>query len=129
VQRYDPEVAPDPKLWLALDEQERIQLAEAHHRKTGTELPSLQAHAVFHAIVENQLAEGLEPVRRAIIRLMREGLTRHDAVHAIASVLAEYLFEVANAKVEHSASVSQARYNAALERLTASSWHRNYGAK
>lgn len=30
--RYDPERAPNPEQWLALDEQLRITLAEQYHR-------------------------------------------------------------------------------------------------
>ena len=75
--RYDPEHAPDPAEWRALDEQVRIQLAEEHHRVARIKLPNLKAHAVFHAIVENQLAENIEPVVRAMARLTAEGLSRH----------------------------------------------------
>ena len=77
--RYDPGVAPDPAEWLALDEQERIELAEAHHRAARIELPNAKVHAVFHTIVENQIAGGLESVVRAMARLQHEGLSRHDA--------------------------------------------------
>ena len=31
--RYDPEYAPNPEQWLALDEQERIDLARSWHCK------------------------------------------------------------------------------------------------
>jgi hypothetical protein len=42
---------------------------------------------VFHVIVENQAAQGLEtPVRRTLARLQAEGLSRHDAVHAVGSI-------------------------------------------
>ena len=81
---YEPEVPPDPAEWLALDEQERIQLAEAYHRAARIKLPNVKVHAVFHAIIENQIAEGLDPVLRAMKRLANEGLSRHDAIHAIA---------------------------------------------
>jgi hypothetical protein len=120
VNRYDPEHAPEPAEWLALDEQARIELAEEHHRMAGTKLPNLKAHAVFHAIVENQLAENLEPVVRTMKRLTVEGLSRHEAVHAIASVLAEHMHDLFNAKAD--ASNSQAIYNAAVERLTTRGW-------
>ena len=118
--RYDPDRTPNPEEWLALDEQLRIRLAEEHHRLARIKLPNLKAHAVFHAIVENQLAENLESVARAMARLTAEGLTRHDAVHAIASVLAEHIHDPFNAKGD--ASNSQAIYNAAVERLTAKGW-------
>jgi hypothetical protein len=128
VKHYDPKVAPDPAEWLALDEQERIHLAEAHHRAARIKLPSIKAHAAFHAIVENQIAEGLEPVVRAMARLAAEGLSRHDAVHAIGSVLADQLYEATQTKDTESAVTAQAHYNAAVERLTAQEWRRKYGA-
>ncbi len=106
--------------WLALEELTRIQLAEEHHRRARTKLPNLKAHAVFHAIVENQMAENLEPVVRAMTRLTAEGLNRHEAVHAIASVVAEHIHDLFNAKVD--ADNSQAIYYAAVERLSAKRW-------
>ncbi len=125
---YDPEVAPDPIEWLALEELERIHLAEVHHRTARIKLPNAKVHAVFHAIVENQIAEGLEPVVRAMARLQSEGLSRHDALHAIGSVSAEHFFEAMKSKSQDDATTTQARYNAAVERLTAKSWRDEYGS-
>lgn len=126
MRHYDPEVAPNPAQWLALDEQERIQLAEAHHRTARIKLPNVKAHAVFHVIVENQIAEGLEPVVRAMARLMNEGLSRHDALHAIGSVVADQFFEAMHTKDKDFANTAQARYNAEVERLSANGWRRKY---
>jgi len=95
-------------------------LVEQHHRLARTKLPNLTIHAAFHAIVENQIALGMEPVLRAMARLTNDGLTRHDAVHAIASVATENIYDILNAKDD--ATTSQARYNAAVERLTAKNW-------
>lgn len=117
--QYDPERAPDPEEWLALDEQERIFLVEHFHRDARIKLPSITAHAAFRAIVENQIAEGLESVVRAMERLTKQGLTRHDAVHAIGSIVAAHMQELFKTK---DAATSQARYNAAVERITAKSW-------
>ena len=74
---YDPNIAPDPQQWPQLDEQLRINLAEQHHRPEEAKLPNAEAHAIFHVIIENQIAEGLEPVQRAMKRLTGEGLSRH----------------------------------------------------
>jgi hypothetical protein len=120
VNRYDPDHTPNPDEWLGLDEQARIRLAEEHHRLARVKLPNLKAHAMFHVIVENQLAENLESVVRAMDRLKEEGLSRHDAVHAIASVVAEHSHNLFNAKADP--NNSQAIYNAAVERLTAKGW-------
>jgi len=121
--RYDPEYAPNPEQWLALDEQERIDLAEEHHRIANIKLPNLQAHAALHAIVESQIAQNLESVVRAMTRLTAGGLSRHEAIHAIASVLAEQIYELFDPAVNENNSASI--YNAAIERLTARSWRRN----
>lgn len=119
---YNPGRAPQPETWLELDEQERILLVENHHRLARIKLPDRNAHAVFHVIVENQIAMNLEPVVRAMARLMKEGLTRHDAVHAIGSVVAEHLFERVQKNPDEDATTVQARYHAAVERLNAASW-------
>jgi hypothetical protein len=126
VQNYDPEIAPNPAEWLALDEQLRIGLAEVYHRNAREKLPNVKAHAAFHAIVENQIAEGLEPVVRAMARLMKQGLSRHDALHAVGSCVADHFFEAMNTKDENFVETAQTRYNAAVERLTAEEWKRKF---
>jgi hypothetical protein len=126
---YDPESQPDAETWLSLDEQERIALAERYHRQARIDLPSVTAHAAVHAIVENQIALGVDSVMRAVPRLMRQGLSRHDAIHAVASVLTRQLYEQANAKERDSAVVVQARYDAEVERLSAREWRATHGAQ
>jgi hypothetical protein len=49
-----------------------------------------------------------------------EGLSRHDALHAIGFVLAEHVHDFFKSKDD--AATSQARYNAAVERISAKSW-------
>jgi hypothetical protein len=121
--RYDAEVAPDPSRWQELGEDDRIMLAEAYHRRAGVEVPDMKVHATVHAIIENQAATGDEfPVRRAIERLMGEGLDRDDAVHAVASVLAAHLTDTLQARAPNNEA-----YNEAVERLTAESWRRDFG--
>lgn len=124
--RYNPETAPDPEEWLALDEGERIYLVESFHRDARVDLPKAARpmHASIHVVVENQLALNDEPVVRALARLRKEGLSRHDAVHAIGSVLGEHIYDLVKQK-EDSPQTSRARYYAAIERLTAASWRDN----
>ena len=59
--------------------------------RRGEELDNLSLHATVHAVVENQLAEGDKRVLETLARLRRQGLCRHEAVHAIGSVLADYV--------------------------------------
>ena len=91
--RYDPMVAPEPAVWLALDESERALLVEDYHSEAGAELPNLPLHVGVHVIVENQVAMGTATRTAATLeRLQREGLDRHDAIHAVGTVLADFLF-------------------------------------
>jgi hypothetical protein len=124
---YDPSNPPEPTAWLELDEQERIRLVEVFRRQRRIKLPNIKAHAAIHAVVENQLAAGLDSAVASMSRLIGEGLTRHDALHAIGSVLAEHLHELLSGRVQDAAEVAQSRYDAALERLSAEEWRRLYG--
>lgn len=125
MKRYDPERVPDPEEWLALDEQERIALAAAHHRRRRVKLPNLQLHAVIHAIVENQLAERLAVVQETLERLLAEGLNRHEAIHAIGSVVTERLWKVLTEKSP--GPDPEGEYFRRLEALTASRWLKGDG--
>ena len=122
MKKYDPAHAPNPAEWLRLDEQRRIALCEEHHRRAGDDLPNPEAHAAFHAIIETQIAENYEPVVRAMGRLVGEGLTRHEAIHAIASVLAKHLYEAAKLSEKEAAELMQVGYGAAVGRLTKAQW-------
>jgi hypothetical protein len=56
---------------------------------------NLELHILFHLTVENQLAADTPPAVRLVMRaLLQKGLKEHDAVHAIASVLAWELFDM-----------------------------------
>jgi hypothetical protein len=96
VARYDPLAAPDSAAWLALDENERLELVRKYHRRQRITLPNLELHAVAHAAIENQLAEGLAPAATALGRLLAEGLDRHEAVHTLGSVLMEHIRNLTN---------------------------------
>lgn len=114
---YDPDRAPDPETWLAMDEQDKHASVERYHRGARIEMPNLAVHAIVHTVIENQLAQGVEPVRRALDRLMAGGLDRHDALHAIGSVLATRLFTMMKEQVSDSGE-----YLKAVDELTADKW-------
>lgn len=85
---YEPEVAPDPVRWLALGESERIRLVAAFHHHCGADVPNIDGHCSAHVAVENQLALGEPAILRPVLdAMLRAGLTRHDALHAVAAVL------------------------------------------
>src|SRR5215207_811508 len=92
VNRYDPDRAPDPRLWRAADESELMELVARWHAVARIRMPNPGAHAALHVMVENQAAMLAEtPVAEAIKRLMGEGLSRHEALHAIGSVLLTHM--------------------------------------
>jgi uncharacterized protein YoaH (UPF0181 family) len=119
--QYDPLEAPEPEEWLAIDEAERIDVVKDYHRRARVRLPNEKLHAVFHVVVENQIALGNEiPVQSTVQRLMAEGLDRHEAIHAIASVLAEFMHDLMNNP--GSSTESNPEYFTALQQLTAEGW-------
>ena len=118
---YDPLIAPDPATWLALDEAERIMLVEDYHIEAGVEVPSPKGHAALQTVVENQVAMGEElPVRERLRQLMAQGLDRHEALHAIMSVLAHHLVAATTGKVPE-ARMNQIYFHA-LKRISAKKW-------
>ncbi|HEV2983494.1 MAG TPA: hypothetical protein VGX46_03860, partial [Vicinamibacterales bacterium] len=84
-------------------------------------LPNAQLHAVIHVIVENQLALGEEVVLDTLARLQSEGLSRHDAVHAIGSVLAGDVYELMQENADATGDTYR-RYLERLQKLTAENW-------
>ena len=117
---YDPDAAPDPEAWLALDEGDRRALILAHHEgrfpdALHTEGSSEILHAALHGIVENQVASGSPAAAgRAVDRMTRDSLRRHAAVHAVMQVLAEHMGRLSGGqKFDHAA------YERDLDRLTA----------
>jgi hypothetical protein len=84
-------------------------------------------HALIHMIVENQVALGDEtPVAEAVVRLMQEGLDRHDAVHAVGSVLAGYIWKAMQRDLSKTIDPNVAYYDE-IRGLTAQKWREQYG--
>lgn len=122
MKKYDPECGPDPARWLASAEDKRIDAVRAYHRRFGGFGQDLLVHASIHVIVENQLALGQpREIQTAMSRLLGEGLARHDAIHAVASVLAEHLFPILEAQGDPP-SFDHSGYALALANLTSARW-------
>jgi hypothetical protein len=117
---YDPNSAPDPAEWKALDEDARLSLVVEHHRQAAVALPNETLHATIHAVVENQLAERDQPVVEALERLTRQGLDRHETIHAIGSVVTGHLHAMLQER--GSGPISHKRYYTRLKKLTAKRW-------
>ena len=118
---YDPDRSRAAADWLELDEGERIELVSSYHRRKKIRLPNAQLHAVIHVIVENQLALGEQVVVETLARLQREGLSRHDALHAIGSVLAGDVYELMQESSEPTGDIYR-HYLERLQKLTAKNW-------
>ena len=119
---YNADVPPDPKAWLELDDTERIDLVIAYHRRFHLSLGgSAKLHGAVHAVVENQIAHGsATAVPATLTRLMDEGLGRHDAIHAVGSVLAGIIFDALK-KTDDDGDLN-AKYGRELAALTAAGW-------
>jgi iron-sulfur cluster repair protein YtfE (RIC family) len=117
--KYDPERAPDPVRWLAESEAQLIDIIQRYHRRQRTELPRPRIHAVLHMVVENQIAMGDEvAVAATVQRLVRDGLSRHEAIHAVMHVLLPYMARVA----QEEQPFDTEGYNQDLRALTEESW-------
>ncbi len=76
-------------------------------------------HVTFHQIVENQLAAKDPPmVHETLERLMRSGLSRHEAIHAIGSVLCGETWEI----LTEERPFDEERYERGLRQLDAREW-------
>ena len=121
MKNYNPDRPIDPLEWNNLDEDEHLNLVERYHRKKRIKIPNLRVHTIIHVVVESQVALDKEiPVKKTLERLMLEGLSRHDGIHAIGSVLAAYIFDL----LKHGAKDEDinVNYYRQLEELTAEGW-------
>lgn len=116
---YDANSPPDPEVWLATDETLKLAAIEAHHRALAIDLPNPRLHATLHAVVENQLA-ARTPAETVVTleRFLAAGVMRHEAVHAIGSVVAGAIWDV----LRRQAAVDRDAMIAALARLDPSEW-------
>lgn len=120
---YDADREPDPKAWLGLEEDTKIDRVVAYHRRHRPRTPRVRLHATFHTIVENQLAANEPVVVETLKRLRNEGLSRHDAVHAIGSVLAAQVYDALKREQPDAGKDLNEGYATELRKLTAKSWH------
>ena len=125
MEQYDPLVPVSADDWFATDEEQRITLVESYHRENGPEIPNLRMHAVVHVVVENRLAEGDRATTDALERLRGEGLDRHDAVHAIGTVVLDELQAAVDGGREEGES-GEDRLTRRLDELTAEAWYREF---
>ncbi len=118
--QYDAETFSPNQEWLALDEMERMIVVMEYHKRLKINMPNARLHAIAHVVVENQLDEGLEPVKEKLAELIRDGLSRHDAIHAIGTVVMAQTYDMLkNGKTDDQPVLA---YYDRLKKLTAKSW-------
>jgi hypothetical protein len=121
---YDPEKDLPAGKWLAMEEGDRLAAVEAYHRRQRIRLPRATLHATIHTVVENQIALGEGVVLETLARLRSEGLTRHEAVHAIGTVLAEQISHALKGEPAAQSDLSGS-YLDRVRQLTADAWRRS----
>ncbi|MDO3386328.1 hypothetical protein QWI17_10805 [Gilvimarinus sp. SDUM040013] len=121
--QYNPLVAPDSEEWLGLSEGDRIDSVRSFHEHSdGSDFEDDQAlsiHCAIHVVVENQLALKVEHLPETLSKLKRQGLDRHEAIHAIGAILSEEIFKIYRGETSE---FSTSLYRRKLEKVTAKRW-------
>lgn len=124
--KYNPLKSPKAKEWLAMDEGKRIELIKAYHRKNGGYGNNLNLHASIHVIIENQAALKNEtPVAAKLKILERQGLDRHEAVHAVGNIVIKYFFDISNDNISDNSNIEE-MYFEDVRKLTRQSWENEF---
>jgi hypothetical protein len=124
---YNPEKAPPVPEWPVLDDSERIAMLEkrgiAARESVFPELTNANLHGIIHTVVENQITWSVSVIVKSRARLRALGLSRHDAIHAIGSVLTEQIFHTIKGR-NFSANLTEVYYDR-VRRLSAAEWLRS----
>lgn len=120
MKKYDPSKSQSAGKWLSLSEQERIDLVVEYHENSDEPIPesNWDAHAVIHCVIENQIALEVEPVEDTLEKLIRQGLERHEAIHAIGAMMNEDIFIT----LQNNTPFDMTSYRRRLKKLTAKRW-------
>jgi len=121
---YDAARPPQRGRWLKMSEGDRMDQVETYHEESRPHPPAANPtmHAITHVVVETQIAMDDPPeVRKALARLISEGLDRHEAVHAIGSLVTEHIL----GSMKNGSAPDSGSYVEALAALTAASWRSN----
>jgi len=120
---YSPSISPDPDEWLSTDEGERLRLVTDFHELEDKDLDeaALNIHSAIHVIVENQLALGVELLPETVARLTRQGLTRHEALHAIGAIISADLMAMIKGETS---KFSSKKHRIKLQKITAKRWNK-----
>jgi len=121
--QYEANDQPHSATWLELDETERVDAVMDYHRRAKL-IWKTSSFTMTHVVVENQVALGeATAVPATLNRLMHEGLDRHEAIHAVGSILMTIVFDVLQAP--DAGGDINARYSRELTTLTGAGWRSN----
>jgi len=81
----------------------------------------MELHAGIHVVVENQIAMEFEPVPATIAKLIRQGLSLHEAIHAIGPVLSSEIWRL---QQQPDSKWDSSSYLRKLQKLTAKRWRK-----
>jgi hypothetical protein len=104
----------------------RHQIIEEHARNPHPNLDrdAMRAHVMIHEMVERQLADGEPPeVSEALHRLLAGGLSRHEAVHAIGTIVAKEAVRM----MKDNRPLNTEAYTRELAKLTVESYRKSLG--
>ena len=120
---YNPLIEPNKDEWLESSEYDRIDAVREFHENSQEDFEdeALSIHCSVHIIVENQLAMGVELIPETIAKLTRQGLDRHEAIHAIGAIISEDIFNIIRGD---KAEFSPKQYRRKLEKITAKRWRK-----
>ena len=123
MEKYQPLKCPNAQEWLELDEYERVFLVREFHEESDEPLPddARELHASIHVVVENQIAMEHVPVPATVDRLIRQGLDRHEAIHAVGAVVSENIYDLT---AGNETSWDHNKYRRRVEKLTAKRWRK-----
>ncbi len=121
---YDPMQAQDAAAWLDTPPEERVRLVTEYHAAAGMSGTGLRVHCGLHVTVENQIAQRDPPETAEKLRqLMAQGLDRHQAVHAIASVVLAHMRKMIGRTADRPGREAlAATYVSGLKRMNARKW-------
>lgn len=120
---YNPNIQMQKTQWLEMDEGQRIAIVEAFHVQSNEdiELEAMTLHATFHVIVENQIAQNVTIVEQTIAKLIRQGIDRHEAIHAISAIISEDILNAARGEGE---TFTIKKFRRKLEKITVKRWRK-----
>lgn len=123
MEKYNPLIEPNKEQWLNSSEKDRMETVRAFHKDNveGLDDEAVLMHVSIHVIVENQLALGVECIPETIAKLTRQGLDRHEAIHAIGSMISEDIFNIIRGE---KTEFSLKKYRKKLEKITAKRWRK-----